>query len=52
MTARHELPAVYRDGPDDLEPPPPRPPVEVTPLEPPKRTLSLRRKDSRGEDRR
>ncbi|MFC4002680.1 Hsp70 family protein [Prauserella oleivorans] len=52
VTARHELPAVYRDGPDDLEPPPPRPPVEVTPLEPPKRTLSLRRKDSRGEDRR
>lgn len=52
VTARHELPALRHDA-DDMEPPPPRPPVEVTPLEPPRRTLSLRRKgaDARTEDR-
>ncbi|PXY31291.1 Hsp70 family protein [Prauserella muralis] len=46
-----ELPAVYGQPDDDLEPPPERPPVEVTPLEPPKRRFSLSRKGTSAPDR-
>lgn len=45
-----ELPVVYGEGDeDDPEPPPERPPVELSPLERPKRRFSLARKDRPGE---
>ncbi|MBK1784996.1 Hsp70 family protein [Prauserella cavernicola] len=52
VAASYELPTVYGgDEADDLEPPPERPPVEITPLEPPKRRFTLARKDSSTPDR-
>lgn len=56
VTGSHELPAVFGQADEELEPPPPRPPVEITPLEPPKRRFSLARKGGsstteRDEDR-
>ncbi|MEU6645139.1 Hsp70 family protein [Saccharomonospora sp. NPDC046836] len=52
ITTGHDLPAVYGGG-ADLEPPPARPPVEITPLEPPRRRFALGRRASteRDEDR-
>ncbi|ASR38479.1 molecular chaperone [Prauserella marina] len=56
VASNHELPAVYgqRDEADE-EPPPERPPVEITPLTPPKRKFSFSRKATaaahRDEDR-
>lgn len=42
-----ELPMVYGPGDEeDPEPPPERPPIEISPLEPPKRKFSLARKGS------
>ncbi|WP_199429859.1 Hsp70 family protein [Qaidamihabitans albus] len=52
VTGSQELPAVYDDGEvDDIGPPPERPPVEITPLEPPKRRFSLARKAASTTDR-
>ncbi|PRX44662.1 Hsp70 protein [Prauserella shujinwangii] len=56
VTVGPELPALFGDADlDDLGPPPERPPVEITPLEPPRRRFSLSRRaasnDERDEDR-
>jgi hypothetical protein len=56
VTTTHEPPAVYGHSDEDIEPPPERPPVEISPLEPPRRRFSFARKGSasttnREEDR-
>lgn len=52
VSGSYELPVVYRgDDLDDIEPPPERPPVEITPLEPPRRRFSLARKAASTTDR-
>lgn len=56
VTSSYELPAVFGQADEEFEPPPERPPVEITPLEPPKRRFSLARKGGsstteRDEDR-